>query len=47
MEKAKEIIKAVYKNPKVRLAAKGLLLAIAAVVGDALGAGELVTKLIG
>lgn len=47
MEKAKEIIKLIYKSPKVRLAVKGLLLAIAAVVGDALGAGDLVAKLIG
>jgi hypothetical protein len=47
MEKVKVILKAVYASPKVRLAGKGLLLAIAAVIGDHFGAGDLIVKLIG
>ena len=48
MGKVKEIPIAVYKNPKVRLAFKGLLLAASAVIAGQLGFDEaIVSGLIG
>lgn len=46
MQKVKDIAKLVYKSPKVRLAAKGLGLAIVAVIGDYFGFGDTLTKLL-
>jgi len=40
MDKVKEIAKAVFVSPKVRLAAKALLIAIAGVIAGALGLGD-------
>jgi hypothetical protein len=48
MDKVKVILKAVYESPKVRLAFKGLLIAVAGVVAGVLGFNtEVIVGLLG